>query len=202
MIACAALKNDEELAKNMHVGIFLRLVEGRTKHDDRFIIDKVALIPRMQNETWTNVKIGFCRLPRVQMSYRQWMLFVDPETALPPEFDLHRYITHVNRGITHFHASFWPLPRKLSDAEFDAAQPPPGWYEYMRRHPVRFTGIEGQDVFGVERRDGTRVPLYRYTRHGHEKGRVNTTEFKKLLDDPSRRRVCMVWGDYLGEERY
>ncbi|KAJ7697536.1 hypothetical protein B0H14DRAFT_3529272 [Mycena olivaceomarginata] len=106
------------------------------------------------------------------------------EAALPPGFDLHRFITHVNRGITHFHGSFWPLPRGLSDTAFEAAEPPREWLHYMLVHydGVVFVGPDRQG-FGVEKRDGARVLLYRYY--------IDTTEFKKLLDDP-KRKVCMV----------
>ncbi|KAJ7661729.1 hypothetical protein B0H17DRAFT_1258637 [Mycena rosella] len=224
MIACAALKNDNELAKGVNVGIFLKLVEGRTgsKYDHRsFIIDKVALLPRedtddfANNAQWTKghfrnhqeamqtagehskLLVGFCWLPGgVRSETQMWMMPVGSllaEIRLPPGFDLHRYITHVNRGITHFHASFWPLPRKISDADLDAAEPPDEWIRYAQRLHMELSGLKGQGVIGIERPDGTRIPLYKYSQNGHFRrcapGETDTDgpeEFKKLLVDPSR----------------
>ncbi|KAJ7479875.1 hypothetical protein FB451DRAFT_1395429 [Mycena latifolia] len=241
MIGAAALKNDNDLGKTVNVGIFLKLVGERTgsKYDHRsFIIDKVALLPREDtddfaaNAPWTkgNVRnpqemmqdcehskllVGFCRLPGGVTSQTQmWLIPLGSlltETVLPPDFDLHRYITHVNRGITHFHASFWPLPRKISDADLDAAAPPAGWVEYARRHHMGLSGLKGQGVIGIEKPDGTRVPLYKYSANGHFRrcapGETDTDgpeEYKKLLVDPSRmvRMLCgflEVFDVYQGE---
>jgi hypothetical protein len=58
------------------------------------------------------------------------------------------------------------------------------------------------EVFGLKKRDGTRVPLYKFDQCTNqiafdsrlpELAKIDTTEFKKLLDDPSR-KVCMVPG--------
>ncbi|KAJ6507625.1 hypothetical protein DFH09DRAFT_1334423 [Mycena vulgaris] len=106
-------KNPKE--ETPHFGVFLKLVGNGPNYDYRsFIIDKVALIPFSLRES------GCGRIAS--------------GTTLPPGFDLHRFITHVNRGITHFHDSYWPLPRRLSDADFEAAEPPNQWLRYMRLH--------------------------------------------------------------------
>ncbi|KAF8211806.1 caspase domain-containing protein [Mycena galopus ATCC 62051] len=102
---------------------------GRTnsKYDHcTFIIDKVGLLPRRDAEKfaketeWSkgnmalcgplgeHVKIivGFCRLPGLKppgLSETQlWNVNLASvvEEVLPPDFDLHRYITHVNRDET------------------------------------------------------------------------------------------------------
>ncbi|KAJ6553483.1 hypothetical protein DFH09DRAFT_1366131 [Mycena vulgaris] len=148
LILYAAFKNNEELKKKMHLGIFLKLV-GKGPRYDRysFIIDKVALMPLGADEGWTSVKMGFCWLPGGKMSsHRDALQFLHSETTLPPEFNLHRLITQINRGITHFHEA------------------PPEWLHYMRNHTNGFCYVEGilPEVFGVEKRDGTRVPLYKY----------------------------------------
>ncbi|KAJ7105394.1 hypothetical protein C8R43DRAFT_1046725 [Mycena crocata] len=149
----------------------------------------------------SGVLVGFCRLPGGVVSETQmWTLLLDPPGpltidtyALPPDFDLHRYITHVNRGITHFHASFWPLPRKISDAELDAAAPSKEWMTYARQHHMGLSGLKGQGVIGIQKPDGTRVPLYKYSQNGHfrrcapgETDMEGPEEFKKLPVDPSR----------------
>ncbi|KAJ6602671.1 hypothetical protein DFH09DRAFT_1354919 [Mycena vulgaris] len=231
VIACAALKNDNELAKTVNVGIFLKLVEDRTgcKYDHRsFIIEKVALLPREDTDEFANqarwtkgnardpqnairttvehskLLVGFCRLPGGHISETQmWMVPAGPlltQVSLPPGFDLHRYITHVNRGITHFHASFWPLPRKISDADLDSAPIPEGWVAYAQRHHTVLSGLKGQCVIGVENPDGSRVPIYKFGLNGHFRrcapGETDTDgpeEFKKLLVDPSR-MVRMIAG--------
>ncbi|KAJ7899358.1 hypothetical protein B0H13DRAFT_2030825 [Mycena leptocephala] len=196
MIGAAALKNDNDLGKTVNVGIFLKLVEERTgsKYEHRsFIIDKVALLPREEsddyaaNTPWVkgNIRdseaamksehskllVGACLLPGGVVSETQmWLIPHGPlltDTVLPPDFDLHRYITHVNRGITHFHASFWPLPRNISDADLDAARPSEAWVKYAQRHHMGLSGLKGQGVIGIEKPDGTRVPLYKYSANGH-----------------------------------
>jgi hypothetical protein len=122
------------------------------------------------------------------------------DTVLPPDFDLHRYITHVNRGITHFHASFWPLPRNISDADLDAARPSEAWVKYAQRHHMGLSGLKGQGVIGIEKPDGTRVPLYKYSANGHfrvcapgESDTEGPEYCKRLLVDPSR-MVRMLYG--------
>jgi hypothetical protein len=67
----------------------------------------------------------------------------------------------VNRGITHFHASHWPLPRNISDADLEAAQFPDAWLNYAWTHHAVLSGLTGQGVIGIERPDGTRVPIYK-----------------------------------------
>ncbi|KAJ6589229.1 hypothetical protein B0H19DRAFT_1248788 [Mycena capillaripes] len=222
MIACAALKNDPEMAKSVNVGIFLKLVEDRTdaKYNHRsFIIEKVAFFPRAETDDfakeagWTKgtvppgqamdagehskLMVGFCRFPNGQEGQTQmWIIPVGPlltDPVLPPGFNFHRYITHVNRGITHFHASFWPVPRNISDADLEAAVPPLGWAGYAWRNYVALSGLTGQGVIGIEHPDGSRTPIYKWSQNGHFRrcapGETDTDgpeEFKKLLVDPSR----------------
>ncbi|KAJ7778102.1 FAD binding domain-containing protein [Mycena metata] len=126
---------------------------------------------------------------------QMWMLPIEHLRlfSLPPGFDLHRYITHVNRGITHFHASFLPLPRDISDADLDAAQISSAWMDYAGPHHQSISGLTGQNVIGIERPDGTRVPVYKWSVNGHvrkcapgETDSEGPEEFKKLVVDPSR----------------
>ncbi|KAJ7877115.1 hypothetical protein B0H14DRAFT_3130281 [Mycena olivaceomarginata] len=113
------------------------------------------------------VMAGFCSLPDGKMSScHSTTSYRTQEAALPPGFDLHRFITHVNLGITHFHGSFWPLPRGLSDTALEAAEPPKEWLHYMLVHYDGFVFVgPDRQGFGVEKRDGARVPLYRYYVH-------------------------------------
>ncbi|KAF7354787.1 hypothetical protein MSAN_01392900 [Mycena sanguinolenta] len=238
VIAGAALKNDENLAKSqtVDVGIFLKLVGERTnsKYDHRtFIIDKVGLLPRQDTAKYAEktkwikgnlhlippiddhikVLVGYCRLPEVRLSETQmWKLPVSSIAThiLPPGFDLHRYIAHVNRGITHFHASFWPLPRNaltnLTEAELQEVgnKPPEGWVGYGWRHHELVSGLKGQGVVGIQRPDGTKVPIFKYSRSGHIRfcapGETDTEgpeEFKKLMVDPSKMvRMIYNWLEY------
>ncbi|KAF8198270.1 hypothetical protein K438DRAFT_1759653 [Mycena galopus ATCC 62051] len=116
------------------------------------------------------------------------------EHVLPPGFDLNRYITHVNRGITHFHASFWPIPRTVSDAELEAAEKPLEWELYAGRHHHFLSGLKGgQGVVGRILPDGTRIPMYKIGSGGHFRrcapGETDTegpAAFQKPLVDPSR----------------
>jgi hypothetical protein len=190
----------------MHLGIFLKLLDSGPPCGCRsFVIDKVALMPWVDGEAWSTVTVGFCVLPDGEMDPQIRELQYSSGTTLPPSFDLHRLITHINRGITHFHGSFWPLPRRLSDAAFTAAEPPPEWMQNMRRHAAGFVFVAdglALEVFGIQKRDGTHVPLYKFDQRTNriafdsrlpELAKIDTTEFKKLLDDPSR-KVCMVPG--------
>ncbi|KAJ7784330.1 hypothetical protein B0H16DRAFT_1492099 [Mycena metata] len=194
--------------KTPNLGIFLKLVGNGPEYDHRsFVIDKVALIPWGLRQGGAHVDTGVCLLPDGGMSSQQSFpdyFYGDSGTCLPPGFDLHRFITHVNRGITHFHGSFWPLPRKLSDADFEAAKPSERWLRYMRIRPegFEFQGYNGvvSYVFGVVKRNGKRVPLYGYDvdvfcvsfdSRIKALAKVDPTEFKKLLDDPGR-KLCMV----------
>jgi hypothetical protein len=221
--------NDQR--KTPDLGIFLKLVGNGLEYDHRsFVIDKVALIPWALRQGSAHVMIGFCVLPGGTVSSHMQDTFYchsGSGKTLPPGFDLHRYITHLNRGITHFHGSFWPLPRRLSDTAFESAEPPPEWVDYMSQHSKGFDynndfwqptwrGFQFFDryrrhrpaefdfskivteVFAVEKRDGTRVEQFKYDQHASHFGlhfeaitKVDPTEFKKFLDDPSR-RLCMV----------
>ncbi|KAJ7159935.1 hypothetical protein C8R43DRAFT_948012 [Mycena crocata] len=219
-IAAAASKYSPEIAKTANVGIFVKFVADRTgsKYDHRtFIIEKVGLLSRESSDAfvkehiWTNglvppetididhskVLVGFCRLPNTNSwNTQMWSIPIGPrltELVLPPGFDLHRYITHVNRGITHFHASFWPLPRNISDADLKGAPIPKEWINYAHMHFKELSGLKGQCVIGVENPDGTRTPMYKLGQNGHFRrcapGETDTDgpeEYRKLLVDPSR----------------
>ncbi|KAJ7679431.1 hypothetical protein DFH06DRAFT_1121127 [Mycena polygramma] len=204
------------------LGIFLKLVGNGPEYDNRsFIIDKVALIPWGPRQGWQQVQFGFCLLPRSNMlSYlphaREPYYFHDNDITLPPDFDLHRLITHLNRGITHFHGSFWPLPRRLSDNDFEAAAPPPEWVRYMRHHNSGFTfdfnmTTVATELFCVEKRDGSYTELFKYDENVSRTpfdsrlktiAEIDATEFKKLLDDSSRRLRMVSLCEYPIGSRY
>ncbi|KAJ7743367.1 hypothetical protein B0H16DRAFT_1561574 [Mycena metata] len=140
---------------------------------------------------------GWCSLPEDKVSPTQMWHYpcVDAVThVLPPGFDLNRYITHVNRGITHFHASFWPLPRHLSDVDIASAAPPRGWKDHALRHDLKLSGLKGwQNIVGLVHADGTREPVYKGSVDGHfrrcapsETDSDGPTKWKKLLVDPSK----------------
>ncbi|KAF7354757.1 Mynd domain protein [Mycena sanguinolenta] len=230
VIACAALNHDETLAKSqtVDVGIFLKLVGERTnsKYDHRtFIIDKVGLFPRcdtakfaeeidwykgntsQHTPTSDHIKIivGFCRLPEVGLSQVQlWCPSVSTIKAdfLPPNFDLHRYITHVNRGITHFHASFWPLPRNvlmnMTEVEEDEVEKgaSSALSDYASRHHEVLFGRQGQGVASLLQSDGAKVPSFKRNQSAKsgyfrscapgETDANDSEDFKKLVVDPSR----------------
>jgi hypothetical protein len=143
------------------------------------------------------ILVGWCALPGGETSAMQTWVYPASYVAkhvLPPDFDLHRYVSHVNRGITHFHASFWPLPRHISDADVDTAKPPPGWMEYVERHDMLLSGLKGgQGLIGRINQDGTRVPLFKFGPSGHFRacapGETDTegpAEFQKPLVSPSK----------------
>ncbi|KAJ7161129.1 hypothetical protein C8R46DRAFT_1194446 [Mycena filopes] len=157
VIAAAALKHDARFAATANVAILLSFAIDRagSKYENRtFFIDRVLLLDRDASNaaaratSWTDgqtdkdyfkVRVGWCLLPGGKTSQSQmWTIpCADALTeVLPPGFDLHRYLTHVNRGITHFHASFWPLSRHwhLSDDDLEYAMVPAGWREYALRH--------------------------------------------------------------------
>ncbi|KAJ7112942.1 hypothetical protein C8R44DRAFT_796971 [Mycena epipterygia] len=219
LIACAALKNDAELATKVNVGIFLKIISDRagSKYDNRtFIIDRIALFPRESSEkfvagkSWKNgnstisptydhskMLVGYCILPNGEMSETQmWTIPAKPhlvDTILPPDFDLHRYITHVNRGVTHFHASFWPLPRDISDSDLEIARAPDTYCAYSSDHHSILSGLKGQEVIGILNADGTRTSLYKRGQNGYVRkcapGETDTegpAEHKKHLVNPSR----------------
>ncbi|KAJ7897706.1 hypothetical protein B0H14DRAFT_2557687 [Mycena olivaceomarginata] len=218
LIACAAL-NDKELAATMNVGIFLKLVGDRTgsKYDNRtFIIERVAYLPRessnkMADRTvWkygnssykdagqhSKVLVGFCMLPNDKMADTQmWRIPLGPDhsqlrnSTLPPNFDLHRYITHINRGVTHFHASFWALPRDISDSDLESADPLPEYDSYLFDHHLAISGLMGQ---GIMDEHGNRTPIIKIGLAVHVRlcapGEADTegaAAYRKLLVDPSR----------------
>ncbi|KAJ7816847.1 hypothetical protein B0H14DRAFT_3475024 [Mycena olivaceomarginata] len=110
---------------------------------------------------------------------------------LPPGFDLNRYITHVNRGITHFHASFWPLPRSISDADLESAKPPSGLEEHTSHHHSLLAGLKGGGGVGHIAADGTRTPVYKCSGHFRRcaPGETDTdgpVEFQKALVNPNQ----------------
>ncbi|KAJ7436855.1 hypothetical protein FB451DRAFT_186684 [Mycena latifolia] len=189
-----------------------------------FFVDRVLLLAREESNaaatvaTWTKgefaeaetqkmaeradtehfkLMVGWCILPDGEYSGTQMWVFKTSDAAthvLPPGFDLNRYVTHVNRGITHFHASFWPLPRSMSDAEVERAEAPPGWWEYVKRQHILLSGLKGgQGIIGRVHADGTREPVYKFGPGGHfrrcapgETDSDGPAEFKKPLVDPSR----------------
>ncbi|KAJ7693733.1 hypothetical protein B0H14DRAFT_3531047 [Mycena olivaceomarginata] len=181
------------MQKTPNLGIFLKFVGGS------FIIDKLALLPREPRSFSSGVETGFCVFPNGEISsYRRDpnYFYCCERITLPPGFDLHRFITHINRGITHFHGSFWPLPRRLSDAAFEEAEASEQWLRYMRLNGSGFQYLGITHIFGVEKRDGKRIPLFKYDTDVRDTwwdcrlkalAKVNATEFKKFLDDPSRK---------------
>ncbi|KAF7352268.1 hypothetical protein MVEN_01190500 [Mycena venus] len=188
-----------------------------------FIIERVALLPREDSDAFakespwrfgntpatndygehTKLLVGSYLLPNGKESETQlWVIPTAPDdprfprfadVVLPPNFDLHRYITHVNRGVTHFHASFWEVPRDISDSDLEAAEPHPAYPSYELHHHLLVSGLKGQDVIGIENPDGNRTPLFKRAMSGHvrkcapgETDSDGPAEYKKLLADPSR----------------
>ncbi|KAJ6525994.1 hypothetical protein B0H19DRAFT_1275865 [Mycena capillaripes] len=206
LIQATVFENKKLDEETPHLGVFLKLVAKSPNYDHRsFIIDKVALIPFARGEMgWsTQLMTGYCLLPNGKSPPPYWWhpiscTYRASGTTLPPGFDLHRYITHINRGITHFHGSYWPLPRRLSNAAFEAAEPPKQWLHYMRLH---HTGFQATDRYDV----ALEVPVYDYNHPYYDElfsrvefdslleamTKVDTTEFKKLLDDPGR-ELCVI----------
>ncbi|KAJ7147225.1 hypothetical protein C8R46DRAFT_1129723, partial [Mycena filopes] len=194
-----------------------------SKYEHRtFFIDRVLLLNRNASDAaarvagWTKSSVadpqklaertdtnhfklmsGWCSLPGDQVSATQMWTYdrVDATThVLPPGFTLNRYITHVNRGITHFHASFWPLPRHLSDADVESTQPSQEWKAHAARHDRLLAGLKGgQEIIGRIHADGTREPWYKGSGGGHfrrcapgETDMDGPPESKKPLLDPSK----------------
>ncbi|KAJ6560245.1 hypothetical protein B0H19DRAFT_1069918 [Mycena capillaripes] len=194
-----------------------------SKYDNRsFLIERVALLPREDSDDvaartkWKygntgpdydpkdsdhcKLFVGYCLLPTGKMAdTQQWIIPTTPNdprlerTVLPPNFDLHRYITHVNRGVTHFHASFWELGRDMSDAELESAEQPPVYCRYAFDHLIALSGLKGQGVIGVVNEDGSRTPIFKRAASGHirvcapgETDSDGPAAYKKLLTDPSR----------------
>ncbi|KAJ6455216.1 hypothetical protein C8R45DRAFT_1111593 [Mycena sanguinolenta] len=143
------------------------------------------------------VMVGWCALPNGESSGTQMWEFEASEAAehvLPPGFDLNRYVGHVNRGITHFHAAWLPLPRNISDADMESMEMPEAWWDYVARHNERLGGMKGgQNIIGRIARDGTREPVYKWDNSGHfrrcapgETDYEGAEEFKKQPVDPSK----------------
>ncbi|KAJ7853702.1 hypothetical protein B0H14DRAFT_3136801 [Mycena olivaceomarginata] len=162
--------------------------------EERFESRRVVLVPREKIEKYAEDQEW------VKGKFRG---MIEGEDVLPPAFDLHRYITHVNRGITHFHASFWPLPRD----SFRCGAGRPGTsaagrmeFPMLRGTTGTISGLRGQGVVGIELPDGTRVPIYKVGANGHFRrcapGETDTDgaeEFKKLLVDPSRMNTSRIY---------
>ncbi|KAF7367611.1 hypothetical protein MSAN_00824500 [Mycena sanguinolenta] len=140
--------------------------------------------------------VGWCVMPSGETSGPQlWVHQVSevPEHVLPPGFDLNRYVTHVNRGITHFHASWIPLSRNVSDVDIESMEMPQAWWDYVKRHYDSIAGLKGgQGTIGYISPDGTREPVYKWDSSGHFRrcapGETDfdvAEEFKKQLVDPS-----------------
>lgn len=209
--------------KNVALLLSLANDRAGSKYEHRtFFIDRVLLLQREEGNAvarvadWTKgsssdsqkmaertdsehfkLMAGWCSLPGDETSGMQMWVFPASDVAehvLPPGFDLNRYVTHVNRGITHFHASFWPLPRNIADADLESAEIPPGWREYMVRHHVGLSGLRGgQGLIGYVHPDGRREPIYKFNGGGHfrrcapgETDSEGPAEFKKAIVDPSK----------------
>ncbi|KAJ6541412.1 hypothetical protein B0H19DRAFT_1077262 [Mycena capillaripes] len=111
--------------------------------------DRVALIP--WGVRGQMVQTVYCLLSSGEISSRKREPYYKHSyvgITLPLGFDLHRYIMHINREITHFQGSFWPLPRRLSDAAFKEAEPPTEWLCYMQLNPDGFHCIK--DIWCVK----------------------------------------------------
>ncbi|KAJ6602635.1 hypothetical protein DFH09DRAFT_1069019 [Mycena vulgaris] len=204
-------------------------VRSGSKYDNRtFVIDRVDLLNRESSDelaariNWTKgntdvhhtdrakeshckLLVGFCQLPNGKLADTQmWCIPTDyhlANTVLPPNFDLHRYITHVNRGVTHFHASFWPLPRDISDSALEASEAPDAYCTYFWDNFQLLSGLKGQGVTGIVNKDGTRTPLIKRSQSGHirlcasgETDSDGPPEYKKQLENPSR-MVAKIAGE-------
>ncbi|KAJ7248091.1 hypothetical protein C8J57DRAFT_1358705 [Mycena rebaudengoi] len=226
--------------KNVAILLSFAPDRAGSKYEHRtFFIDRVLLLKREESNAaatvagWTKgsfkdaqvaaertdsnhfkLMAGWCSLPGGEVSGTQMWMFpasYAAEYVLPPGFDLNRYVAHVNRGITHFHASFWPLPRSISDADLEAAEMPAGWREYMKRQHLLLSGLKGgQGIIGYVHADGTREPVYKYGNGGHFRrcvpGETETDgpeEFKKPLVDPSKmvRLISKHLASYEHEQR-
>ncbi|KAF8152846.1 hypothetical protein K438DRAFT_2078958 [Mycena galopus ATCC 62051] len=203
MIQAAVFQNGKELEYTPNLGIFIKLVGQGPNYDHRsFVIEKVVLIPWTPHQYGAKLMTGFCLLPGggIPPPYTSEANYQFAGTALPPGFDLHRYITHVNSQLQH-NALPW------------AAEPPPEWLRYMLCHSAGFqytnfskvlaTSSRVQDrgimMFVVIKCNGTTL-LYKYNNNISSAlcsncpaaiAKVDLTEFKKLLDDPSW-KLCMI----------
>ncbi|KAJ7258159.1 hypothetical protein C8J57DRAFT_1341276 [Mycena rebaudengoi] len=201
VIASAALKNDPKFAGTKNVAFLLSLADERagSKYEHRtFFIDRVLLLSREESNNAVRVAgfvKGSSRNPQkmVERTDTDHFKILVGWCALPGG-ETSAMQTHVNRGITHFHASFWPLPRHISDADVDTAKPPPGWMEYVERHDMLLSGLKGgQGLIGRINPDGTRVPLFKFGPSGHFRacapGETDTegpAEFQKPLVSPTK----------------
>ncbi|KAJ6451204.1 hypothetical protein C8R45DRAFT_1042447 [Mycena sanguinolenta] len=210
--------------KNIGLLLSLSEDHAGSKYSDRtFFIDRVLLLDKeasdaaarvetwvkgsVENSKWTmaertddqhfKIMVGWCTMPNGEMSPTQlWTYHVSKAAkhVLPPGFDLNRYVHHVNRGITHFHASWVPLPRSISDADIQSTEMPKEWWDYVSRHDNLLGGMRGgQYLIGRIRADGTREPLFKWDESGHfrrcapgETDFDGAEEYKKQMVDPSR----------------
>ncbi|KAF7368041.1 hypothetical protein MSAN_00870000 [Mycena sanguinolenta] len=209
--------------KNIAILLSLSKERAGSKYEHRtFFIDRVLLLDREASNAaaracgWGKgtfkdgqkmmertddqhfkILVGWCSLPNGERSAEQgWCYSVSDaaEHVLPPGFNLNRYVSHVNRGITHFHASWVPLPRDISDADINSTEIPEQWWDYVARHDYLLGGMKGgQGLVGRIRKDGTREPLYKWDNSGHfrrcapgETDFDGAEEFKKQLVDPSK----------------
>ncbi|KAJ7614338.1 hypothetical protein FB45DRAFT_1064625 [Roridomyces roridus] len=171
--------------------------------------DSAAAVKALKKRGKTSFKlfVGYCKFPDDQDSRSQMWSFPCSDVALqvmPPGFDLNLYVPHVNRGITHFHASFWPLPRNISDAELESAEVPGALADYTVRQHGMLSGLKGgQNIIGRLNTDGSRTPLYKFCNvNGHfrpcapgETDFDGPVEYKKALENPSR--MVRVLSKYL-----
>ncbi|KAJ7726271.1 hypothetical protein DFH07DRAFT_853027 [Mycena maculata] len=194
LIACAALKNNIELARTVNVGIFIRLVGERTgaKYDNRtFIIERVTLFPREYSDglagrtKWTKgntnpddaeahqahskIFVGYCMLPNGKLADTQlWILPVSSFKEHPSAKFRPPSIHHSCQPRCHpFPCSFWPLPRDISEFDLEAAEKPGEYAAYSFDHHLALSGLHGQGVIGIENEDGTRIPLLKRAQNGH-----------------------------------
>ncbi|KAJ7634409.1 hypothetical protein FB45DRAFT_908830 [Roridomyces roridus] len=173
--------------------------------------DTVAAVKALKKHDKDNFKVfaGWCSFPDGTKSGSQMRSFPCSDVAdevMPPGFDLTRYVPHVNRGVTHFHASFWPLPRNISDADLESAEAPEALADYTARQHRMLSGLKGgQNIIGRCDADGTKTPLFKFCNiNGHfrpcapgETDFDGPMEYKKALENPSR--MVRVLSKYLDE---
>ncbi|KAJ7186648.1 hypothetical protein C8R46DRAFT_277269 [Mycena filopes] len=221
--AAALKNNEElALLTNVGIFLKLVGERTGSKYDNRtFIVERVALFPRETSDedaaqtVWkygnadipederrdqkfqhSKMLVGYCMLPNGKMADTQlWILPIYRlrSLTLPPNYDLHQYITHVNRGVTHFHAAFLNLPRDMSDAALEDAEPSDKYCDYAFDHLLAVSGLKGQGVIGIQEADGTRTPLFKRGQNGHlrkcapgETDSDGPAAYKKVVTDPSR----------------
>ncbi|KAJ7614319.1 hypothetical protein FB45DRAFT_873872 [Roridomyces roridus] len=169
---------------------------------------------KKRGKSWFNIFVGFCKLPNGQDSRTQMWSVPCSQVELqvmPPGFELNRYIPHVNRGITHFHASFWPLPRTISDHDLKSAEAPSALAMYTFHQFQALSGLKGgRHVIGAVNPDGSRTPRYKFCKaNGHFRACApgetyydGPVEYKRDLENPSRmvRLLSKYLDDY--EQKY